>query len=119
MSNDYQPRTSCLSNVLCSKMPTLWASFSMGFLRSPGLSELHFLNLHKCIYLINESEKKITIILSVGILEHSPLLNVLIGFRDPSVGHQSSWQCSLKILSKSISITNNKLHFKNAFHKLL
>src|SRR6218665_630305 len=80
-------------------MPILWASCSMGFLRCPGFSKLHFFNLHKiCAYLIltnlivlidkllinicieykyvlllQLTEKKITIFLSVGILEHSPL----------------------------------------------
>src|SRR6218665_3949108 len=88
-----------ISNFHCSKMPILWASCSMGFLRCPGFSKLHFFNLHKiCAYLIltnlivlidkllinicieykhvlllQSTEKKITIFLSVGILEHPPL----------------------------------------------
>src|SRR6218665_1812821 len=82
------------SNFHCSKMAILWASCTMGFLRCPGFRKIFFLNLHKCTYLVNESdcsnlcieykyvvllqsiEKKITIFLSVGILEHSPLHTV-------------------------------------------
>src|SRR6218665_1521911 len=42
-----------LSNFYCSKMPILWASCTMGFLRCPDFRKIFFLNLHKCTYLVS------------------------------------------------------------------
>src|SRR6218665_1255702 len=45
--------TTCSCNFHCSKMSILRASCSMGFLGCPGFRQL---NIHKCTYLINESD---------------------------------------------------------------
>src|SRR6218665_1021564 len=47
-----------LSNFHCSKMLILWASCTctMGFMRCPGFKKIVLLNLHKCTYLVNESD---------------------------------------------------------------